>query len=134
MIRKVATAAFAAVCLGATAAAAEITATRAWEMKESRADVEGALKSPAPGTFSGDTAAVVEPVVTPTPTEEIVAEEVVVEESVANTPCGMNVVATSAGAVGDPCATTADVMTALNLTPSQVAWVNDHSSIGSMAH
>ena len=129
---QLASAAFAA-CLAATGAFASMN--DATKGADDRVDIEGAFKVPPASMFSTTDAALNVDEVT---TDEVavtdedtapVAEDVITP----STRCGFRVQATSVNAVGDPCATTADVMASLNLSRKQIAYVDAHSGLNGRA-
>jgi hypothetical protein len=121
--------AFAALTAGGVRAATNTGSTipnpqAANDPKEQRPDVEGAYKTPDPKMFATAEA----------PVDTVVTDEVATVEPATPAPaddgfttrCGLRVLSTSENAVGDPCATTADVIASLNLNRRQIAYIERH--------
>lgn len=108
--------------------------------KASRIDVEGAFKLPPADMFAqtADVQPVNDQIVTSEPVivDDTGADGTIMvsdADSFGTTRCGLSVVSVSDNAVGDPCATTADVMASLNLSERQIAYVNAHTLSGDAA-
>lgn len=152
-IRHSTAAALAAVCFVTDAVNAAPSALQlpgvAARAAEARADGEGAYKLPPPGMFpmvaDVETKEIDVVEVTAAPADTTAADTTAADTAAANptaddanataanTTCGMTVVSKSEHAVGNPCATTGDVMAALALSDAQIAYINAHGTIGEAA-
>ena len=85
----------------------------------------------APVVIAEESAAVEEEVYADTSAEEVTTATM---GSTANTPCGLNVVALSTQAVGNPCWTTMEFMQSIGLSQDSIAQVQKLESTAGHAH